>query len=260
MPIPDIDPVAFAIGPLTVRWYALAYIAGILLGWRILARSIHRFPANAKSSDVADFVIWAILGIILGGRIGYLLFYGHQVLLQDPLSAFAIWQGGMSFHGGLAGSALAAWIFCRTRGIRFAAFCDATASVIPLGLLFGRLANFVNGELWGRTTDLPWGMIFPSAGPDPRHPSQLYEAALEGLVLFVLLQWLARRTPIAERPGALTGIFLVGYASARILVEFVREPDRHLGYLAGSLTMGMILSLPILAIGFILAARGLGPR
>ena len=255
MPFPDIDPVAFAVGPLTVRWYALAYIAGILLGWRLLSRSIDRFPARAGPKDVADFVVWTVLGIIAGGRIGYLLFYGRDVLVQDPLAAFAVWQGGMSFHGGLAGSALAAWLFCRTRGLAFASFCDAIACVIPVGLLFGRLANFVNGELWGRPTDLPWGVVFPGAGPEPRHPSQLYEAALEGLLLWAVLRLLATRTSLARRPGALSGVFLAGYAGARILVEFVREPDAQLGYLAGPLTMGMLLSLPVLVIGAAVAAR-----
>ena len=257
MPFPDIDPIAFAIGPLAVRWYALAYIAGILLGWRLLAQSISRFPANAGPKDVADFVIWTVLGIIVGGRIGYLLFYGHDVLVQDPLAAFAVWQGGMSFHGGLAGSALAAWLFCRSRGLAFASFCDAIACVIPVGLLFGRIANFVNGELWGRPTDLPWGVIFPGAGPEPRHPSQLYEAALEGVLLFLVLRFLATRTSLINRPGALSGVFLAGYAGSRILVEFVREPDAQLGYLAGPLTMGMLLSLPVLIVGAVLSARAI---
>ncbi|MDE0373690.1 MAG: prolipoprotein diacylglyceryl transferase [Rhodospirillales bacterium] len=262
MPFPDIDPVAFAIGPLTIRWYALAYIAGILLGWRLLSQSIHRFPANATPKDVADFVLWTILGIIVGGRLGYLLFYGHDILARDPSAAFAVWQGGMSFHGGLAGSAVAAWLFCRIRGLGFASFCDAIACVIPVGLFFGRVANFVNGELWGRPTDLPWGVVFPGAGAEPRHPSQLYEAALEGIVLFVVLRFLATRTPMVHRPGALAGVFLAGYACSRILVEFVREPDAHLGYLAGPLTMGMVLSIPVLIIGAIVwvqAYRRPGP-
>ncbi len=255
VPFPDIDPVAFSIGPVMVRWYALAYLAGILLGWRLLSRSIGRFPARATPQDVGDFVVWTILGIIVGGRAGYVLFYGQHLVTDDPLAVFAVWQGGMSFHGGLAGSAVAAWLFCRARGLALASFCDAIACVIPLGLFFGRIANFVNGELWGRPTDLPWGVVFPAAGPEPRHPSQLYEAALEGVLLFLILRLLAARTSVIRHPGALTGIFLVGYACSRILVELVREPDSHLGYLAGPLTMGMLLSLPVLATGAFLWVR-----
>ncbi len=260
VPFPDIDPVAFSLGPLAIRWYALAYIAGILSGWFVLSRSISRFPANATSDDIADFVIWTVLAIILGGRLGYLLFYGHDVLAQGPTAALAVWQGGMSFHGGLLGCAFAAWVFCRRRNIRFLAFCDACACVIPIGLFFGRLANFINGELWGKPTDLPWGIVFPSGGPEPRHPSQLYEAALEGVVLFVLLRLLAYRTRLAEHPGALAGVFLGGYAGFRILIEFVREPDVQLGYLAGPITMGMLLSVPVLLIGVAMTVRAVRQR
>ncbi len=255
MPFPDIDPVAFSVGPLAVRWYALAYLAGILLGWRLLSQSINRFPARATPRDISDFVVWTILGILVGGRAGYLLFYGHGILARDPLAAFAVWQGGMSFHGGLAGSAVAAWLFCRARGLALAPFCDAIACVIPVGLFFGRIANFVNGELWGRETDLPWGVVFPAAGPAARHPSQLYEAALEGVLLFLVLRVAATRTSVIRHPGALSGMFLAGYAGSRILVEWVREPDAHLGYLAGPVTMGMLLSLPVLITGIVLWAR-----
>lgn len=255
MPFPAIDPVAFSIGPVDIRWYALAYVAGFLAGWRLLRGLVARFPAGATARDVDDLLPWAVLGVIAGGRLGYVLFYGSGALLSDPLAALAVWRGGMSFHGGAAGLGIAVWLFCRRRGLRFLPFADALSSVVPIGLFLGRLANFVNGELWGRATSLPWGVVFPDAGPWPRHPSQLYEAALEGVLLFALLQALVRRTGIAARPGAVSGVFLAGYAGARIIVEFVREPDAHLGFLAGPLTMGMLLSLPMLGLGALLWAR-----
>ncbi len=255
MPFLDIDPVAFSLGPIDIRWYALAYVTGILLGWLHLRSLVLRFPVNATPEDAGDFVVWAIAGIIMGGRLGYVLFYDAASLVSNPLSAFALWQGGMSFHGGCIGLALAAWGFCVRRSIPFLQFTDPLACIAPIGLFLGRLANFVNGELWGRPTDLPWGIIFPAAGVDPRHPSQLYEAFLEGIVLFVLLRILITRTGIAERPGATTGIFLLGYGIARTFVELVREPDRHLGFVTGSLTMGMVLSIPMLLLGIFLLAR-----
>lgn len=255
MPFPVIDPVAFSLGPIDVRWYALAYIAGFLIGWRLLRTLVARFPAKAGARDIDDLLPWTILGVIVGGRLGYVLFYGIDILLSEPLAALAVWQGGMSFHGGAAGVGIAVWLFCRHRGLRFLSLTDAFSVVAPIGLFLGRLANFVNGELWGRATSLPWGMVFPDAGPWPRHPSQLYEAALEGIVLFVVLQLLVRRTGIAARPGAVTGVFLAGYACARILVETVREPDPHLGFIAGPVTMGMLLSLPMLGLGAFLWAR-----
>lgn len=252
---PVIDPVAVALGPLEIRWYALAYVAGILLGWRYMI-VLARDPAvGIDRRHIDDFVLWATLGVVLGGRLGYVLFYRPGHYLAHPAEILAMWQGGMSFHGGLCGVVLAAFAFAAARGIPWAALGDLACAAAPIGLFLGRLANFVNGELFGRPTDLPWGMAFPGGGPAPRHPSQLYEAALEGLALFLLLAWLIRRARALERPGLVTGAFLAGYAAARAAVELVREPDAHLGALAFGATMGQLLSLPVFAAGLWLMVR-----
>ena len=263
IPFPAIDPVAVHIGPLAIRWYALAYIAGLLLAL-IYAKWIlrqERFFAPGKPfmppQAMDDFLLWAMLGVVVGGRLGYVLFYAPQFYLHNPAAIFAVWRGGMSFHGGFLGVLLATWAFARRRGIPFLRLLDITAAAAPIGLFLGRIANFINAELWGRTTDVPWAMVFPGAGPLPRHPSQLYEAALEGVVLFIVLHLMVRRGALA-RPGLLAGVFTAGYGAARFAVEFFREPDRHLGYLAGSwLTMGMLLSLPLVALGGWLVWRSL---
>ena len=250
LPFPDIDPVAVQIGPLAIRWYGLSYVAGILIGWWLLARRARRPAAPFSPEQVGDIVFFAALGAVLGGRIGYVLFYKFGSYLEDPLSVFAVWQGGMSFHGGVLGFVIAtAWFAHRTR-VPFLSVTDFVVPAVPVGLFFGRIANFINGELWGRVTDQPWGMVFPGAGPLPRHPSQLYEAVLEGLVLFALL-W---RYSAAPRPlGRVSGLFLLGYGAFRFAVEFLREPDRHLGFIAFDfLTMGQILSLPMVALGIAL--------
>ena len=254
---PAIDPVAVEIGPLAIRWYALAYVAGILVGWRYMAILARRSPAGVAPRDIDDFVLWATLGIVLGGRLGYVLFYRPGDYLQDPLSAFALWQGGMSFHGGLCGVVLAAALFARRRGIPWLALGDLVSAAAPIGLFFGRLANFVNGELWGRPTTVPWGMAFPNAGPEPRHPSQLYEAALEGLLLFAVCAVLVFFSRGLRRRGLISGVFFAGYALARGFAELFREPDAHLGFLFGGATMGQLLSVPVLAVGLwlILQAR-----
>jgi phosphatidylglycerol---prolipoprotein diacylglyceryl transferase len=256
---PQIDPVLVRFGPLAIRWYALAYIAGILLGWlyaRALIRTERYWGGRAPLTvnDFDDFVLWVTLGIILGGRIGYVLFYNFDLYVAHPLEIVKVWDGGMSFHGGFLGCVAAVVLFALKRKISILSLGDVTCAVGPIGLFLGRIANFVNGELWGRQTDVPWAMIFPSpdAGGVPRHPSQLYEAALEGLVLFVVLNLLVRRGAL-KRPGFIIGAFAIGYAVMRSFCELFREPDKQLGFIWHSATMGMLLCVPLLiaGIGFI---------
>ena len=260
IPYPHIDPVLVHIGPLAIRWYALAYIFGILLGWayaRAVVRSERLWGGKPPLTvvDFDDFVLWVTLGIIIGGRVGYVLFYNLPVFAAHPLQIFELWTGGMSFHGGFTGCVIAVVLFARSRGISILYLGDVTCAVGPIGLFLGRIANFINGELWGRPTDVPWAMIFPGGGPIPRHPSQLYEATLEGLVLFAILA-LAMRAGALRRPGLAIGIFAVGYAIARTTCEFFREPDVQLGFLWQHTTMGMLLSIPLFlaGLGFIIYA------
>ena len=247
---PQIDPIAIQLGPLAIRWYGLMYLFGFAAAWWLGRRRARRAGSGWRAEQVDDLVFYAALGVILGGRVGYVLFYGFEQLLADPLYLLRIWQGGMSFHGGLLGVLVAAWLFGRKHGFGFFGTTDFVAPLVPLGLGAGRIGNFVNGELWGRVSDVPWAMVFAHAGPLPRHPSQLYEALLEGLVLFLLLWFYSAR----PRPRmALSGLFLVGYGAARTAVEFAREPDAHLGFLAGGwLTMGMLLSVPMVVAGAVL--------
>ncbi|WP_022726781.1 prolipoprotein diacylglyceryl transferase [Fodinicurvata sediminis] len=252
---PNIDPIAFEIGPLVIRWYALAYIAGILLGWRYCLHLARRDTLRPNAPDIDDFMVWAIFGIILGGRVGYVVFYNAAYYLEYPLEAIMVWHGGMSFHGGLVGVLLAITVFSWRRGFSPLAMGDLVAVAAPIGLFFGRLANFVNGELFGRVSDVPWAVVFPYGGDLPRHPSQLYEAVLEGLVLFAVLAVLAHRPGIRRRAGFLTGVFLVGYGLARMFVEFFREPDVQLGFILGPITMGQILSTPMVLLGLYLMVR-----
>ena len=262
IPFPVVDPVLVQLGPFAVRWYALAYIAGLVLGWWAAARLVSRdalWPANrppVTRAQLDDFLLWATLGIVLGGRLGYVLFYNLGYYIENPADALAVWHGGMSFHGGLLGMVAAIVLFARRNGVPILQLADAIAVVVPIGLFFGRIANFINAELWGRVTDVPWGVVFPNGGPEPRHPSQLYEAALEGVVLFLVLQVLVARGGL-KRPGLVTGAFLIGYGLARMLVETVRVPDEQVGYLFGPLTMGMLLSLPMVLVGlvFVVLAR-----
>jgi phosphatidylglycerol---prolipoprotein diacylglyceryl transferase len=260
IPFPDFDPVAFWLGPYPVRWYALAYIVGLLGGlWyaQRLAAADRLWGQVRRPSpaDLDDLLLWATFGVILGGRIAHVAIWEPAYYLAKPIEVFAIWSGGMSFHGGLAGATLAMFLFARRRGLPFLPLADIVATVAPLGLMLGRVGNFINGELWGRVTDMPWGMIFPRGGPLPRHPSQLYEAAAEGLLLLIVLA-VAARLGAYRRPGLATGLFGAGYALARIGSEFFREPDPHLGFLVGGFaTMGMLLSLPMLAIGLWLILR-----
>ncbi len=255
IPFPAIDPVLVNIGPLSIRWYALAYIVGIFIGWwyakRLVANARIWGPAGApmKPTDIDDFVVWCALGIILGGRIGYVLFYDLPVYASHPLQILEVWHGGMSFHGGLIGTILAMVLFARSRRIPVWSLIDIIGPSVTFGLFLGRLANFVNGELWGRVTDVPWAMVFPNAGPLPRHPSQLYEAGLEGIVLFLVLRLLTNRYHKLATPGFTAGAFACGYGVARTFAEFFRQPDIQIGFLAGGLTMGMILSIPMIFIG-----------
>lgn len=253
---PSIDPIIFSIGPIAVHWYGLGYVVGILFAWwygRKLLNN-HRLWANnhppMQADTLDDFVIWAALGVVLGGRLGYVLFYNLPFYLANPLAIAAVWDGGMSFHGGIIGTTLAMIWFARSRNIPVWSMFDTVAAGVPVGLGLVRVANFINQELWGRVSDVPWAVYFPNGGPLPRHPSQIYEALLEGLVLFFvlfLLTWVGRKL---KKPGYIAGTFVAGYGLSRILVEFYREPDAQLGYLFGGwLTMGMILSLPMVLFG-----------
>lgn len=250
IPFPVIDPVAVAIGPFAIRWYALAYIAGILLGWKYAVWLAKRRPVFFEAKLIDDLVFYATLGIVLGGRLGYVLFYNPAYYFSHPLEIFMVWQGGMSFHGGFLGVVVATALFARKVGAPMLAIGDLVAAAAPIGLFFGRIANFINGELFGRAApDVPWAMAFPHGGPIPRHPSQLYEATLEGLVLFVLLFLLARRESIRRKPGIIIGAFFAGYGIARTICEFFREPDVQLGFILPHVTMGQILSLPMIVVG-----------
>lgn len=255
---PTIDPVAIAIGPFAVRWYALAYIAGILLGWRYALWLARREPVYFEPKLFDDLVLYATLGIVVGGRLGYVVFYNPAYYLAHPLEVLMVWQGGMAFHGGMLGVVVAVALFARRVGAPVLAVGDLVAAAAPIGLLFGRLANFINGELFGRVaTDVPWAMVFPNGGPDPRHPSQLYQAALEGGVLFLVLLILARDRRIRQRPGIVIGAFFLGYGLLRSVVEFFREPDAHLGFVFASLTMGQLLSVPMVLFGLWMIRRAL---
>jgi len=291
IPFPDIAPEIFSISlfgvEFALRWYALAYIVGIVIGWRLVVASVRRpalWPGSTAPMDaraVEDLLTWVIVGVILGGRLGYVAFYQPVYYLANPTEILAVWQGGMAFHGGLLGVVLAVIVFSWRRGIRWLSVADVLCMVTPVGLLLGRIANFINAELWGRPTDLPWGIIFPGAaaqdcpnvvGLCARHPSQLYEAALEGLILGAVLLWLGWRRGALRVPGTLTGVFFAGYGAARFAVEFVRQPDAqfigpgnplglawHVG--GWGLTMGQLLSLPMIVfgIGMILWARRAQP-
>jgi phosphatidylglycerol---prolipoprotein diacylglyceryl transferase len=248
---PAIDPIAIEIGPIVIRWYALAYIAGLLLGWRCCVLMVRRPPHFMTTEKLDDLLLYATLGVILGGRLGYVLFYKPAFFAAHPLEIVMVWHGGMSFHGGFLGVVVAAFIFARRHGVPALLLADLLAVAAPVGLFFGRIANFINGELFGRVSDVPWAMVFPHGGPLPRHPSQLYEAGLEGLVLFVIVASAAFATRARYRPGLIFGLFLIGYGCARSAVELFREPDAHLGFILGPITMGQILSTPMILAGLI---------
>lgn len=250
LPYPNIDPVAISLGPFKIHWYGLMYVIGIGGAW-LLARFRAKWQETPWSAaQVDDLVFYTAIGLVLGGRIGYILFYSLPAFLENPLILFKVWQGGMSFHGGLLGALAAIWLFGKKHGFGFFALTDFVAPFIPIGLFTGRLGNFINAELWGKVSDVPWAMVFPGAGPFPRHPSQLYEAFLEGIVLFAVL-WLYTRK--ARPKMAPSGLFLLLYGLFRFAVEFVRLPDAHIGYLAFNwLTMGQVLTLPMIIGGLIL--------
>ncbi|MBT6204692.1 MAG: prolipoprotein diacylglyceryl transferase [Alphaproteobacteria bacterium] len=246
---PTIDPILVEIGPFAIRWYALAYITGILLGWRWALRLADSSPAGINRKMLDDFLVWATLGIVFGGRLGYVLFYKFGYFIHNPVEIVYVWQGGMSFHGGMLGVALAIYLFARKHKLPVLAMGDIIACVAPIGLFFGRVANFINGELFGRATDVSWAVLFPRDPTVGRHPSQLYEAGLEGAVLFAVLWFVWAKTPLKQRPGATSGIFLIGYGLSRGFVELFREPDAHLGYILSGITMGQILCIPMILIG-----------
>lgn len=255
---PQFDPIAIKIGPLAVHWYGLMYLAGFALAWWLGRWRIRHGLSNLTQRQLEDLIFYCVLGIVLGGRLGYALFYKSASFLSDPVSVLYVWQGGMSFHGGLIGVLVVLFLFARKQGKTFLEIGDTVAPLVPLGLAAGRMGNFINGELWGRATMLPWGMVFPQSGTDiARHPSQLYEMALEGLVLFALLWWFARK----PRPtGQISGLFLMGYGCFRFLVEYTREPDDFLGLLTAGLSMGQWLSLPMVALGLVIFYRRTAPR
>ncbi|GJE25696.1 prolipoprotein diacylglyceryl transferase [Methylobacterium organophilum] len=272
IPFPAIDPVAVSLGPIEIKWYALSYIAGLIGGWFYARRlvSADRLWGVVKRptlADIDDLVVWVALGVVLGGRIGYVLFYNLPLYLHDPLEILAIRNGGMSFHGGFLGAILALLLFARSRGLNGYTMLDIAAVVVPIGLFFGRIANFVNGELWGRAApDFPYAIVFPTGGDIPRYPSQLFEAAAEGFLLFIVMAVAVNRFGF-RKPGLLGGIFVLGYAVARTFCEFFREPDKQLGFLfghdvgplGGGVTMGMLLCVPMAIVGLtyiVLAARG----
>ncbi|MFA5041473.1 MAG: prolipoprotein diacylglyceryl transferase [Bdellovibrionales bacterium] len=249
MTFPDIDPIAFSLGPLAVRWYALAYLVGLIAGWRWCMVMARQKGSKLKPEYFDEFLSWAVVGIILGGRLGYVLFYNFGQYWDQPLEALKIWHGGMSFHGGMIGVIAAAYVFTRIKKIPFFAFTDLLACVTPIGLGLGRLANFINGELFGRETGLPWGIVFPRGGSMPRHPSQLYEAATEGLLLLLVMIWLSRQKKIRKRIGYMSGVFLTMYGVMRFGIEFFREPDSQLGFLFAGATMGQWLCIPMIIAG-----------
>ena len=253
MLVHDFSPIAFSLGGFHMRWYGLMYLFGFVFGWFLAHYRAARIVQGWSKDDVGDLLTYSMLSVIIGGRLGYVLFYDPLVYLNDPLEIFRLWNGGMSFHGGLLGVLATFWYFSKTRKKHFLEVSDFLAPLVPQAIFFGRLGNFINGELWGKPSDLPWAMVFPGAGPWPRHPSQLYEAFLEGLVLFVLL-WIFSLKK--RKLGAVSGLFAVGYACFRFLVEFIRVPDAHLGYIAfGWLTMGQILCIPLLLVGLYLLLR-----
>ena len=247
---PSFDPIAISIGPLHIHWYALAYITGLMLGWSYVKWLVRQPPHAMTELEVDDFLVWATLGVVLGGRMGYVLFYKPDFYFSHPLEIVKVWRGGMSFHGGLIGVVTAIVLFARQRRLNLFAVGDVVVCAVPIGLFFGRIANFVNGELFGRVApDVPWAMIFPGGGPLPRHPSQLYEAGMEGLILATVLFLLWRIPRVRAHTGVLSGCFLVGYGLARITGEFFRQPDPFLGFLWGGATMGQLLSIPLVLAG-----------
>ena len=256
----NINPIAISIGPLNIYWYGIAYMVGMVLGLyyalRIVSSQKVRCNLDVEKEDIDEIFLWIVLGIILGSRVGYILFYNFAFYLSNPTSIFTLWEGGMSFHGGAAGVIIAIALYSWKNNKPFLEISDIICSVVPIGLFFGRIANFINGELWGKVTNVPWGVVFPNAGEYPRHPSQLYEAGLEGLFLFIVLALIILNKGLRKK-GLVSGSFLFIYSSSRIFIEFFREPDQHIGYILPNLTMGIILSIPFLVIGLFLILNSL---
>lgn len=246
---PQIDPVLVHIGPVSVHWYGIAYVVGLLLGWQYALWIAKRFSLGITKVQIDDFMMWALAGIIIGGRLGHILFFDFSRFMTNPAEIFMTWKGGMSFHGGMIGVIIAILLYCRKTKIPVFQFSDVLSAITPIGLFFGRIANFINSELYGRITDVPWAVVFPNGGPLPRHPSQIYEAFLEGLLLLVLIHIGWRIPTLRNVPGRLTGLFLFTYGLGRTLVEFVREPDAFYSILGIDLTTGQLLSLPMMIVG-----------
>ncbi|MEW6352258.1 MAG: prolipoprotein diacylglyceryl transferase [Thermodesulfobacteriota bacterium] len=244
-----IDPVLFQLGPFSLRWYGLMYLVAFVVGYFLIRADLARRGGPVPSACADDVVFHMILGVLLGGRIGYVLIYNLPHYLAHPQEVFAIWQGGMSFHGGMIGMIVMGYLYARRHGVALLELADVVVLAAPIGLMFGRLGNFINGELFGRATDLPWGMVFPMGGPVPRHPSQLYQALTEGLLLFLFLYWLRLRV---SKPGSVLAAFIVGYGAVRFVIEFFREPDPQLGFVAGHLSMGQVLCLGMIFAGLVL--------
>ena len=263
LPFPNLDPIAFSIGPVSIKWYGLAYASGLLLGWVYIKRLLadarlwagRTAPFAVEKTD--DLLLYMTLGVVLGGRLGYVLFYNPAFYFAHPIEIFSVWKGGMSFHGGFLGSALAIYFFARQNGAPVLSVLDVTAAATPIGLFFGRLANFANAELWGRPSNVAWAMVFPDrdAGPLPRHPSQLYEATLEGAALFLLCWWLIHKRDAFKNPGLVAGVFTAGYGCARAFCELFREPDAAHWATKGLMTAGILYSLPMIAAGLVLIYR-----
>ena len=254
---PDISPVIFSIGPFALRWYAMAYLVGIVTAWILTKRNIRKYNLGITTEQLDDLVFYTTLGIILGGRLGYVICYGDGYFWQHPAEILAVWHGGMSFHGGIAGVIIAIYCFAKKYKFPYLKITDLVALYVPIGIFLGRLANFVNGDIWGRITTVPWAVKFPDGGYLPRHPSQLYEALTEGILMFIILNLLWRKKFVRNHTGIISAVFLVIYGLSRISMEFFREPDRQIGYIAGSVTMGQILSLPFLILGLFILHRSL---
>lgn len=246
---PNISPVIFSIGPIAVRWYSMAYLVGIVIGWLLINRNVKKNNLGLSSEQIEDFVFYLTLGIVAGGRLGYVLFYGGSSFWHNPLQIFEVWKGGMSFHGGLLGVIAATWYFSKKINYKFLRLTDLIVLYAPIGLFFGRIANFINDELWGRVTTVSWAVKFPNGGYLPRHPSQLYEAFFEGIVMFAVLNFLWRYAWVRQREGFVSALFVIFYGVFRISMEQFREPDAQMGFYFGYFTMGQILSVPLIALG-----------
>lgn len=249
---PNINPIIISFGPLAISWYSLSYVVGIILGWHYIIKLIEKKYTPLKKQHIDDFITWVIIGIIIGGRLGYVLFYDPQKYLSNPIEILKTYEGGMSFHGGILGFVIVSIIFTRKNKLKYFTLVDAVAAATPIALFLGRIANFINAELYGRVTNVPWSFIFPGSDGLPRHPSQLYEAFLEGFILFFILNFYIKKHQALEKPGLISGLFLVFYSIFRLIIENFREADAHIGYYADFITRGQLLCIPMLIIGIII--------